>query len=80
MLCAIVGGNWNNTTNAGVGNVNWNNTRTNSNDNVGFRADCRFTPRNLKYGDGGTTGMGCPALAKSIGMPVLVALLANVQA
>lgn len=39
MLCLIAGGNWNNTTNAGVWAVNLNNTRTNSNNNVGGRAD-----------------------------------------
>lgn len=41
MLCVIVGGNWNNSTNAGVGAVNWNNARSNSNTNVGFRSDYR---------------------------------------
>ena len=39
MLCPISGGNWNNTTNAGVWALNLNNTRSNSNDNVGARAD-----------------------------------------
>ena len=39
MLCALVGGNWNNSTNAGVWNLNLNNNRTNSNTNVGGRAD-----------------------------------------
>ena len=33
----IVGGNWNNNSNAGVFNLNVNNNRTNSNDNVGGR-------------------------------------------
>ena len=39
MLCPISGGNWNNTTNAGVWALNLNNARTNSNDNMGARAD-----------------------------------------
>jgi len=39
MLCVISGGNWNNTSNAGVWNANLNNNRTNANNNVGFRAD-----------------------------------------
>ena len=34
----ICGGNWNNTGNAGVFNVNLNNTRANSNSNIGFRS------------------------------------------
>ncbi|MDO4305768.1 MAG: hypothetical protein Q4C77_02960 [Eubacteriales bacterium] len=34
----ICGGNWNNTSNAGVFYVNLNNTRTNSNSNIGFRS------------------------------------------
>ena len=40
MLVPIAGGAWNNGSGAGVWAVNWNNARTNSNDNVGFRADC----------------------------------------
>ena len=32
---AIVGGNYNNTTNAGVWNLNLNNSLTNSNNNIG---------------------------------------------
>jgi hypothetical protein len=38
-MCLIVANNWNNSSNAGVWNVNWNNDRTNSNNNVGFQAD-----------------------------------------
>lgn len=33
----IRGGNWNNTSDAGVGSVNLNNVRSNSNNNVGVR-------------------------------------------
>jgi hypothetical protein len=38
-MCPIAGGNWNNSSNAGVWALNLNNARGNSNDNVGFRAD-----------------------------------------
>ncbi len=34
----ICGGSWNNTSNAGVFNVNLNNPRSNSNSNIGFRS------------------------------------------
>ena len=34
----ICGGNWNNTSNAGVFNLNLNNTRSNANGNIGFRS------------------------------------------
>ncbi|NCU26597.1 hypothetical protein EOM86_07740 [Candidatus Nomurabacteria bacterium] len=48
MLCLISGGNWNNTSNAGVWALNLNNNRTNSNNNVGFRcADYDETPQIL---------------------------------
>ena len=39
-MCLISCANWNNTSNADVWYVNWNNVRGNSNNNVGFRADC----------------------------------------
>ena len=39
-MCLISSGNWTNGSSAGVWGVNWNNNRTNSNVNVGFRADC----------------------------------------
>jgi RNA-directed DNA polymerase len=38
-MCPIAGGNWNNSSNAGVWTLNLNNAQGNSNDNVGFRAD-----------------------------------------
>ena len=38
MRLPICGGNWNNTSNAGVFNVNLNNERSNTNDNIGFRS------------------------------------------
>ena len=52
-MCPISGGNWNNSALSGVWNVNFNNSRTNSNNNVGVRADsaspqaarCRLVPR-----------------------------------
>jgi hypothetical protein len=38
-MCPISGGNWNNSSSAGVWYLNLNNVRSNSNNNVGFRAD-----------------------------------------
>lgn len=38
-MCLLSAGNWNNGSNAGVWALNANNSRTNSNNNVGFRAD-----------------------------------------
>nr|DAY91731.1 MAG TPA: TREPONEMA DENTICOLA VARIABLE PROTEIN 1 FUNCTION, PERIODONTAL DISEASE [Caudoviricetes sp.] len=38
MRLPICGGSWNNTSNAGVFNVNLNNPRSNSNSNIGFRS------------------------------------------
>ena len=38
-MCPISGGNWNNSSVAGVWYFNLNNVRGNSNNNVGFRAD-----------------------------------------
>ena len=45
-MCPIAGGNWNNSSNAGLWALNLNNARSNSNNNVGFRADSA-TPRRL---------------------------------
>jgi hypothetical protein len=39
MLCPIVGGNWNNSSNAGVWSLNLNNSRSNSAEYYGVRAD-----------------------------------------
>lgn len=62
-MCPIAGGNWNNASDAGVWALNFNNSRTNSNNNVGFRADSE-SPR-TPQGDGGAKGdafrQGCPA-------------------
>lgn len=38
-MCTASGGNWNNSSNAGVWARNCNNSRTNSNNNYSFRAD-----------------------------------------
>ena len=37
MLAPLVGGNWNNSSKAGVWTMNVNNNRTNSNNNTGSR-------------------------------------------
>ena len=53
-MAPISGGNWNNSSNAGVWALNLNNSRTNSNNNIGFRSDS-VSPRNRqRYG--GTKG------------------------
>ena len=48
-LCPIACYNWNNSSNAGVWNVNLNNNRTNSNNNVGGRADYGFASRSFSW-------------------------------
>ena len=53
-MCPISGGNWNNSSNAGVWTFNLNNVRGNSNNNVGFRADSA-SPR-IGQPNGGTKG------------------------
>lgn len=62
-MCLIAGGNWSNGSNAGVWAVNWNNARTNSNDNVGFRADS--TPPHGPQGRSGEEGGAFRPWAKS---------------
>lgn len=53
-MAPISGGNWNNSSNAGVWALNLNNSRTNSNNNIGFRSDS-VSPRTGQP-DGGTKG------------------------
>jgi len=62
MKACIVGGNWNNTSNAGVFAVNLNNYRTNTNTNIGAR-DSIAKPETTKV-DTGNRGRGCPALSE----------------
>lgn len=68
-MCPIAGGNWNNASDAGVWALNLNNSRSNSNTNVGFRADSE-TPR-TPDGDGGAKGgvflQGYPAKSVCFG-------------
>ena len=54
-MCTISGGNWNNSSNAGVWALNLNNARSNSNDNVGFRADS-ISPQGPRFGRSGIKG------------------------
>lgn len=68
MLCLIVGANWSNGSNAGVWAANWNNARTNSNDNVGFRADST-PPHGLNRRSGEEGGSFRP-WAKSLCRPL----------
>jgi hypothetical protein len=48
-MCPISGGNWNNGATAGVWALNLNNVRSNSNDNVGFRADSATLQNAIAY-------------------------------
>ena len=66
-MCLIAGGNWSNGSNAGVWAVNWNNARTNTNDNVGFRADS--TPPHGPQGRSGEEGGAFRPWAKSCRHP-----------
>ncbi len=45
----ILFGNWSNSSNAGVSNVNLNNNRSNSNTNVGFRCDSYYSLQKKKH-------------------------------
>ncbi len=53
-MALMSGGNWNNSSNAGVWYANLNNNRTNSNNNIGFRSDSA-SPR-IRQRNGGTKG------------------------
>ncbi len=69
-MCPICGGNWNNSSNAGVWALNLNNSRANSNDNVGFRSDSAL-PRTQQR-DGGAKGgvfLRRASVAKSAATP-----------
>lgn len=72
-MCPIAGGNWNDSSNAGVWTLNLNNVRGNSNNNVGCRADSA-KPRSLQLGHGGAKGdafrRAAQAAAKSVGLRI----------
>jgi len=53
-MCPIVAGNWNNAANAGAWALNLNNVRSNSNNNVGLRADSK--PQRPQIGQSGIKG------------------------
>lgn len=53
-MCPNCGGNWNNSSNAGVWSLNLNNSRSNSNNNYGFRSDSD-SPRTASA-EGGAKG------------------------
>lgn len=61
-VSALRGGNWSNSSNAGVGAVNLNNNRSNSNTNIGGR-DSFFKPETTMV-DTGETGICCPAISE----------------
>jgi hypothetical protein len=54
-MCPVSGGYWTNSSNAGVWTLNLNNVRTNSNNNVGFRADS-ISPHGPDTGRSGIKG------------------------
>ena len=58
-MACLVGGNWSNSSNAGVFAMNLNNNRTNSNNNVGGR-DFNSKPETTMV-DTGNRGVCCPA-------------------
>ena len=60
-LAVLVGGNWNETSNAGVFYMNLNNVRSNSNANVGGR-DFNSLPDTTMV-DTGVIGVCCPAIS-----------------
>jgi len=62
MMAPIVGGNWNNSSNAGVFTLNLNNARTNSNNNVGGRDS--ISKPDTPDGETGDRGMCCPAISE----------------
>ena len=68
-MCPISGGNWNNSSTAGVWLLNLNNGRSNSNNNVGFRADSISPHRLINHsGIKGDTFLRVGLLtAKSVG-------------
>ena len=65
-MCPISGGNWNNSSNAGVWALNLNNNRSNSNNNIGFRSDS--VSSRIGQPNGGTKGGAFlqPCAAKSV--------------
>lgn len=67
-MCPIAGGNWNNSSNAGVWALNLNNARGNSNNNVGLRADSK--PQRLQPGQSGIKG---DAFRRVIGAVIVTA-------
>jgi hypothetical protein len=62
MKACQCGGNWSNTSNAGVFNMNLNNNRTNSNNNTGGR-DCVSKPK-TSNGEIGNRGVYCPGITE----------------
>ena len=71
MLCPIVGGNWNNSSNTGVWALNCNNNRSNSNDNYGCRVDSKPQTVQAESGiQGGSFLRLWKHFAKSTGYPL----------
>lgn len=68
-MAPICGGNWNNSSNAGVFAMYLNNNRTNSNNNVGSR-DCNSQPETVVT-ETGIRGLWCPAISEINGARLL---------
>ena len=66
MFLPIVGGNWNNSSNAGLSALNLNNVASNSNNNVGLR-DCGVLSDTSIDDDTDFIGIHCPALSEISG-------------
>jgi len=64
-MAPISGGNWNNSSQAGVWTLNLNNNRTNSNNNNGSRSDSD-SPRSRQRHGGAKGGVFLRASAKSV--------------
>ena len=62
----IAGGNWRNTSNAGVFYLNLNNTRSNSNSNIGFRSALPSYAGSVR---GPWTPRQCEGIKESISAP-----------
>ena len=63
MSIPIVGGNWNNSSNAGLSALNLNNVAANSNNNAGLR-DCGVLSDTSIDDDTDFIGIHCPALSE----------------
>ena len=64
-MCPIVSGNWNNSSGTGVWALNLNNVRSNSNNNVGLRADS-ISPQRPQSSHSGIKGDAFRRMAQAM--------------